>query len=236
MISSPAKRSQASALSRGVESRSSASSNCSGRTTGIGPVCGCDSAAAARRAGRSAARWDGRRSARGGWVRLRRGGRASGAAARWDGPSPRARRACGRAACRGSRRSRAPGPRRGRPHGAHDRTGGARRTGRSCADPVGAPGGGRLGAPLADAGLLGVVPRAAAGGAVGRLDARLAQDLGERATSRVRVPVRFGHHAPPNESSLRRMTPSRSAHGQIRTHGTSRRRIAVAATTAPAGT
>ena len=31
----------------------------------------------------------------------------------------------------------------------------------------------------------------------------------------------FGHHDPPNESSRRRMTPSRRAHGQIRTHGTS---------------
>ena len=130
----------------------------------------------------------------------------------------------------------ATGPRGARRSGA--RGGGASSgTGRSCAGrSSGPPGGGRLGPPLADAGLLGVVPGAAPRGAVRRLDAGLAQDLGERASSRVRVPVRFGHHAPPNESSLRRMTPSRSAHGQIRTHGTSRRRIAAAATTAPAGT
>ena len=199
--------------------RSRRRSRCGTARSGAAPLGGrVRGAAAARRAGAARRRGRGRRGRDAGLpVGPQAGdGRASGARARAATESAAGRR-------RGSRAGRGAA---------------ARRRGRSCAvrsrpAPVG---GGRLGPALPDAGLLGVVPGAAAGRAGGRLDAGLAQDLGERAPARVGVPVRFGHHAPPNESSLRRMTPSRSAHGQIRTHGTSSARIVAAATTAPAGT
>src|SRR5919202_730641 len=102
---------------------------------------------------------------------------------------------------------------------------------RPVGDPPGVPG-----PALADAGVLELLPAAAP--ATGRrLDAGLAQDVGQRPAAGLRVAAplaaaagRSAHLSSSNESSRRRMTPSRSAHGQIRTDGTSSARIAARAT------
>ena len=208
MISSPAKRSQASALSCGVESRSSASvDRGSGRTTGCGPVDGCDSSAGGRpRTGRS------RPVSRSRGAAPRAAGGAVGGAARSSAvgrgagrcvADGRGRRAGGRAAAR-DRRGRRAGRGTARLGGSTGGAGGGRPRGRR--GPAGARRG-RAGPrcarrPVALAAAEGRVarrrpPRHAAGGcrsprgrpsgaggrAVGRLDAGLAQDLGERAAT-----------------------------------------------------
>ena len=147
----------------------------SGRSTGATRPAPASPGRALGRPLRPAARRAGARARHGGPARARRRRRGDARLAvgtqRRDRPARRrARRACGRAACRGIAAVDGLGGRGAR--GGRAALGYRRR--RSSRDrsllrrpSSGPPGGGRLGPPLADAGLLGVVP--ASGGGAARL-------------------------------------------------------------------